>query len=239
MSESNSAWLTVSQAAAALGVSERTIRRRCESGKIASHLATTENGREWQIEAAAVISAGTSEAAAIGAASAATLEPTSDNFGQIVEEVRPEDQSTLADVSEAAATPQEATASIGQSADAVTAEFLREALTHEREQNAFLRAQIEAHARSEAELRAALREALKGANRALPEGTTDATHESEAPDQSTLEAQPDQAELLQQIETLQANQESQRKEIEWMAKQMQTPPSPQKRGLWARWFGSD
>jgi excisionase family DNA binding protein len=41
--------LTVSQAAAALGVSERTIRRRCTSGKISAKLVSTESGATWLI----------------------------------------------------------------------------------------------------------------------------------------------------------------------------------------------
>ncbi len=41
--------LTVSQAAAALGVSERTVRRRCQSGKIAAELVSTESGATWLI----------------------------------------------------------------------------------------------------------------------------------------------------------------------------------------------
>jgi excisionase family DNA binding protein len=41
--------LTVSQAAAALGVSERTIRRRCENGKLAGELVSTESGATWLI----------------------------------------------------------------------------------------------------------------------------------------------------------------------------------------------
>jgi predicted DNA-binding transcriptional regulator YafY len=41
--------LTVSQAAAALGVSERTIRRRCTSGKLAAELVSTESGATWLI----------------------------------------------------------------------------------------------------------------------------------------------------------------------------------------------
>lgn len=41
--------LTVSQAAAALGVSERTIRRRCASGKLTAELISGESGSEWLI----------------------------------------------------------------------------------------------------------------------------------------------------------------------------------------------
>ncbi len=41
--------LTVSQAAAALGVSERTIRRRCQSGKLQADLVSSESGATWLI----------------------------------------------------------------------------------------------------------------------------------------------------------------------------------------------
>jgi len=47
-------WLTVSQAAAALGISERTVQRRCKAGKLAARLATTETGQTWEVKAAAL-----------------------------------------------------------------------------------------------------------------------------------------------------------------------------------------
>ena len=47
-------WLTVSQAAALLGVSERTIRRRCEGGKLAARLESTASGPAWLIDADAL-----------------------------------------------------------------------------------------------------------------------------------------------------------------------------------------
>jgi vacuolar-type H+-ATPase subunit I/STV1 len=46
--------LTVSQAAAALGKSERTIRRQCETGKLAATLEPAERGQQWLIEPEAV-----------------------------------------------------------------------------------------------------------------------------------------------------------------------------------------
>jgi excisionase family DNA binding protein len=49
-------WLTVSQAAARLGVSERTVRRRCETGKLVARLVANEGGtggRAWLIDRAA------------------------------------------------------------------------------------------------------------------------------------------------------------------------------------------
>ncbi len=45
-------WATVSQAGAALGVSERTVQRRCKSGALAARLETTADGHEWRIDPA-------------------------------------------------------------------------------------------------------------------------------------------------------------------------------------------
>jgi excisionase family DNA binding protein len=44
-------YLTVSEAAARLKVSERTIRRRCENGKLTALLKPTATGNAWHIEA--------------------------------------------------------------------------------------------------------------------------------------------------------------------------------------------
>jgi hypothetical protein len=52
MSESTPEFVTVSQAAAALGISERTVQRRCKSGKLKARLVTTESGQVWEVEAA-------------------------------------------------------------------------------------------------------------------------------------------------------------------------------------------
>jgi excisionase family DNA binding protein len=87
-------YLTVSEAAARLKVSERTIRRRCENGKLTALLKPTATGNAWHIEAD---SCGQSaDTAANGAAIAAdtvsnenqtqtgadTAAKSSDRFGQ-------------------------------------------------------------------------------------------------------------------------------------------------------------
>lgn len=52
---STRSWLSVSQAAAALGISERTARRMCESGKLAATIETGNNGgRIWRVDRAAI-----------------------------------------------------------------------------------------------------------------------------------------------------------------------------------------
>ncbi len=50
MSETAGQWLTVSQAAARLGVSERTVQRRCKSGKLAAKLESGEEGAAWMVD---------------------------------------------------------------------------------------------------------------------------------------------------------------------------------------------
>ncbi len=45
-----SGWLTASEAAARLQISERTVRRRCEAGKLRALLVTEESGQVWRID---------------------------------------------------------------------------------------------------------------------------------------------------------------------------------------------
>jgi excisionase family DNA binding protein len=52
-------WLTVAEAAALLHVSERTIRRRCESGKLPARLEHTEAGKLWRVDPAGITPADT------------------------------------------------------------------------------------------------------------------------------------------------------------------------------------
>ncbi len=89
--------MTVSEAAAALKVSERTIRRRCETGKLKAELLPTATGSAWHIEAdscgqvrptvrtGAAIAADTvpsNNQSQNGSESADTAANSSDRFGQ-------------------------------------------------------------------------------------------------------------------------------------------------------------
>jgi hypothetical protein len=73
--------LTVSQAAAALGKSERTIRRQCETGKLAASLVPAERGQQWLIEPEAVSDA-KDPAAAISARNS-QLQKVETDIGEI------------------------------------------------------------------------------------------------------------------------------------------------------------
>lgn len=164
-------WLSVSQAASALGISERTARRRCESGKLEARLVATESGQAWQIAAAAV------NGAATGAAK------TPEGAAIAADRVRPHFKSETGEGADTAANSGEGaanTAAIGAAIGAATfqsapplenpLEMLRDALERERDQNAFLRGLIEQRDRDAAELRAALREALRAMPKAITAG---------------------------------------------------------------------
>ena len=50
-------WLTTSQASAALGVSERTVQRRCNAGKLTARKVITGDGEKWEVNLGAAIGA--------------------------------------------------------------------------------------------------------------------------------------------------------------------------------------
>lgn len=171
-------WLTVSQVAAALEISERTVRRRCENGKLAARLITADSGPVWQIEAAAVIAAD----------AAATLLQAADGLRTGDKSEGDEAADTAAKVEKAADTPADTLpeslrtpAVIAADSDtrvlALENEMLREALQREKEavererENADQwRAQVEAANRQAAEATASVRELTRALNtfRALP-----------------------------------------------------------------------
>jgi len=152
--------LSISEAAAALGVSERTVRRRCERGEIAAQMETGESGgRVWRVDRAAI-----SERAAKSSDRADSVR--TDRRADVRPSVRPHSES------ESGVRPKRAAKSSGRAAkradsDArvlaaeTEARVLREALQRERENADQWRAQVEAANRQAAESAAALREYLK------------------------------------------------------------------------------
>jgi hypothetical protein len=173
MSESTLAWLTVSQAATALGISERQARRyagrlapddRREAGHEAGHM----TGALVRLEAMA---AEREKATGHAKASQSTLRP--DNGPDV--------------------TPDTKQAEAGRDdrpRPDVTPDADQSTLTaHLLEENRFLRAALEARDRDAAELRAALREALKISNRALVESTSTEAIQGDLSGQSTLSVQ--------------------------------------------------
>ena len=177
-----STWLTTSQAAARLGISERTVRRRCEGGKLAAHQVTTDSGREWRVDPAAVGADSSGQAADTAPAKlrtgADTQEQPADTCGQAADGVRTPAAKQVA----APADSSGQGAAITADAPATAADTSRE--QELREEVKFLRGVVEQQQRDAAELRAALREALRMSARALPAGEVDAstsTASAEAP----------------------------------------------------------
>ncbi len=201
-SEQNGEWLTVSEAAARLRVSERAIQRRCKAGRLSAQLKATPTGQQWQIDGsmlanepeAATQSDDTNDtwsadsrdrddtqaATATTETTAQTTPTTQETTGTTPEAPTAATQTTLG-----AATPTTGTTASG---DAVLVEELRD-------QVKFLRLQVEAANRTAAEAQAALREVLKMSNRALTEGaqstfgpTTDDTAQSRREAQERAES---------------------------------------------------
>jgi hypothetical protein len=168
------AWLSVTEAAARAGVSEKTLRKRIASGAVAAEKVALDNGGwKWRVLAERLEAVGT-----VGSATetvetsirsqkdAQRLEvPTAANR---VREVSGADVPTVP-------TDELPTASNRSHGDGISArvlaaenEILREALQRERENADQWRAQVEAANRQAAESAAALREYLKISAKALP-----------------------------------------------------------------------
>jgi hypothetical protein len=138
-------WICVSEAAARLRVSERTIRRRCESGQLAARRVASPSGLSWQIDPSKLRTGADrpSDTPAIGA----------DTRNETGIQNTPEAADAAAKVRTGAAI----------AADTLTAHLL--------EENRRLWLALEAAQQSEAVTKAALREALKSGPKQLAQGT--------------------------------------------------------------------
>lgn len=172
---STQSWLSVTEAAALSGVSEKTLRKRIAKGEVTAERETLSTGGwAWRVDANRLETSnrfqpreGSAKERLEGVAEA----PGSTTEG-VRELLRPDVPTASNRVAEL---PSVHVPSVPGGADAVReCELLREALQRERENADQWRAQVEAANRDAAELRAALREALRFSTRALP-----------APDEST------------------------------------------------------
>lgn len=167
--------LGVAAAARLLGVSARTVQRRCHAGKINARRVLSEFGEQWEIERSEVEKAQV-EATTAPPTDAATpprhvapvSQPQPDNIHRKISPVE------------------------GSESEGLAARYIARLET----ENDFLRATVEQHQRSEAELRAALREALKAQPKQLTAGTPEAAPsapESPAARESQADRQRDAA----------------------------------------------
>jgi excisionase family DNA binding protein len=141
-------WLTVAEVADLLGVTPRTIQKRCKAGKLDARSVETPTGDQWEINAANVETKRT-EAANEDANRATKGDEQAANSSQ------PQDADERARIAGRDATPPD----------------WKERETELKEQIQWLKSQIEDANRNAAELRAALRKALEIAPRQLPAGT--------------------------------------------------------------------
>jgi hypothetical protein len=163
-------WLTVSQAAAASGVSEKTLRKRIARGQVkAQREPLPTGGWGWKVSALGLEPSnrfqpreGTLEGSATEG-----LEVMAEAVGSAREAVR-----------ELSSVPVP-TVPTGAAEVVREVEMLREERERDREQINFLRAALEARDRDAAELRAALRAALQISQRALPEGRPEPVKQGE------------------------------------------------------------
>lgn len=178
-------WLTVSQVASRLKISERTVQRRCKNGRIAARLETREDGAAWLIDGATLPTGDATTA------DAADKVPTSADTS-----FESESEQSVATLPPNVPTlPTGADSESARVLAETEAAFLREALQAEREnsqrdreQIAFLRAQVEAANRQAAESAAALREYLKLSAKQLSGGETGQIGTDNAGAQNGLEA---------------------------------------------------
>lgn len=183
-------WLTVSQAAAALGVSTRTVQKRIARGEIEARRVPWQKGERFEIEARTLSANQGRSANAIKGESSANGSHLKPGFDAQASANPKRERSRLS------------SHSVRASNDLQLLEITREALADVREQNAFLRATVEQHQRSEAELRASLREALRAMPKQITQGsapdvTRNAQSEPEAAamgnDGPTVQSGPDVA----------------------------------------------
>lgn len=84
----NDIWLSTSQAAAALGQSERTIRRKCAAGKLACREVSTKGGPAWQVHRDAVARGQPDAASADAAATLSRPGPDVEKLSADVQQIK-------------------------------------------------------------------------------------------------------------------------------------------------------
>lgn len=180
-------WIDATKAAQLLGISSRSIQRRCHAGKLPARRSQGERGEVWEIEAGAIEGArqnegdgdtGSATTTATERQLTATATTTRATGGRRVAVNSPVSHSNQRDRksdgdSDTATNEGDSDGDTRQSV-ALEAERLKAQLeasraetARERELNAFLKTQIEEGNRNAAELRKALNEALKIAPRQL------------------------------------------------------------------------
>lgn len=176
--KSSTRWLTVSQAAAQLEVSERAIQRRCKNGKLRARLTPTPTGQQWEIDADAI-----KKPVGRGDDSPDTSDRDDtqrrDTYDRNdAETTQTTEETTLPTAT--APTPTTETTPRDDSPDTFANSDLAAKYVAQLEtENRFLRGAVEARDRDAAELRAALRKALEAMPKQITSGESSSTRLSD------------------------------------------------------------
>lgn len=183
MSEAQPEYLTVAQAAARLGVSERAVQKRCATGKLAAR----RSGSQWEVLASDLTR--TSEPQ-----NEPVREPNEPKFANRTEGERTDSRSKRTEVREPANQTNEPVRERTNRNEPRNEPAIMELLAQSREEILFLRSLIEQRDRDAAELRAALRKALEVMPKALPDGNGEKASPYNAP-QATIGDGDDQRDV--------------------------------------------
>lgn len=172
--QSSTRWLTVAEAAAQIGISERAIQRRCKSGKLRARLIATPTGQQWEIDPTELEE---------NTKPSGDSPDTSDRDDTQRRDTNDRDDAETTQTT-GETTPTTATAPTGttpttvrddsrdtQANDDLAAKYVAQLET----ENRFLRAAVEARDRDAAELRAALRKALETMPKQITSGEGSST----------------------------------------------------------------
>jgi hypothetical protein len=197
---SGSDWLSLSQAAARLGVSEKTLRRRIHAGEVEGEKTAMDGGGlAWRVRLDRLPDGGARDKCSQSTLNVpeAVSEPSGARAGTVPELIHSQTARDGSGMDKRAGTVPEVVPELSDSVPEPKTDSGQSTLTaHLLEENKFLRGALEARDRDAAELRAALREALKLSNRALPEaGQSTLSSSNDGPESRAVAPQSAQSTL--------------------------------------------
>jgi hypothetical protein len=175
--KSSTRWLTVSQAAAQLKVSERAIQRRCKNGKLRARLTPTPTGQQWEIDADAIKKPVNQSDDSPDTSDRDDTQRRDINDSNDAETTQTTGETTLPTAT--ATAPTETTIRDDSPDTSTNSDLATKYVAQLETENRFLRAAVEARDRDAAELRAALRKALEAMPKQLTSGEGSSTRLSD------------------------------------------------------------
>ncbi len=173
--QSSTRWLTVAEAAAQIGISERATQRRCKSGKLRARLTATPTGQQWEIDPTEFEEQATQSDDSPDTSDRDDTQRRDTNDRDDAGTTPTTEETTLPTETAATETTPGDDSPDTQASNDLAAKYVAQLET----ENRFLRAAVEARDRDAAELRAALRKALEVMPRQLTSGEDSSTRLSD------------------------------------------------------------